>query len=150
MKMTSTQRFAVRTALVTSSTLATLIGAQALASLDETTLLQATPQAVIAPAELNTQSAVGLQPTAVNGAAAAAPTITILRHAGVQPSTSQTAAQPGTTSAQPPVIVRPPNPVQVAPPQPVQVVPPQPVQVAPPQAVVQQAAPAAPRTRSSR
>lgn len=139
MKMTSSKRFAVRTALVTGTTLATIIGAQALASLDEAASSKAMPP-VIAPSDLLPQST-GSTPVIVltSEAPAAAPDIVILRHAG-QVSTVQPAApQPGASIPNTqPVVIQPPNPVQVAVPQPVA------------QPVPQQGAPVVARTRSSR
>ena len=125
MKMTSTKRFAVRTALVTSTTLATILGAQALASLDETARAQPAPPPVVAPAETT----------------AAAPNIVILRHASAPELSfkTQAPAQPSSSNTVA-VQIQPPNPVQVAPPQPV-------VQQ---QAAAAQPAPSAPVTRSSR
>jgi len=137
MKMTSTKRFAVRTDLVTSTTLATVIGAQALASIDEAARAQPIPAPTIAPADPV------LQPTTATGqpVSAAVPNVVILRHAGevsapainVEP---QAPARPSASvvsgSAAP---ILPPNPVQIAPPAPV---------------VQQVAAQPAPVTRSSR
>lgn len=142
MKLTTPKRIAVRTALVTGTTLATVLGAQALVSLDEAALSQSTPAAVV-PADLTTQSAnevFVLQPAATSSVPAAAPNIVILRHAGSQGSASQPAVQSSvTTGSTPNVAIQPPNPVQVAPPSPV-------VQQVAPIAAAQPA----PRTRSSR
>jgi hypothetical protein len=133
MKMTSTKRFAVRTALVTGTTLATIIGAQALASLDETAFSQ-TPPAMVAPAELSLQSTDGVVFPSASQSPAAAPNIVILRHAGQAPSVSITAPQTNTSPVRPQTtVIQPPSPVQVTVPQP----------------VPQQSAPVA-RTRSSR
>lgn len=141
MKMTSSKRFAVRTALVTGTTLATIIGAQALASLDETAFSK-TPPAVVEPAALSTQS-MGSTPefSALSETAAAAPDIVILRHAGQVPS-----AQAQITAPQPSLTIANPQPVAIQPPSPIQVAAPQPVAQAAPQ---QSSAPVA-RTRSSR
>jgi hypothetical protein len=130
MKMTSSKRFAVRTTLATGTTLATIMGAQALISLDQTAL-STTPTAVIDPAPTGDTdlSVATILP-------AAPPNIVILRHAGqvtAAPTTApSTSPRIGTTS---PVAIQPPNPVQVAAPQPV------------PQ---QQSAPVVARTGSSR
>lgn len=120
MKMTSSTRFAVRTALVTGTTLATIVGAQALVSLDESSLSK-TPQAVVAPAELTTQptgSAPSLQPPI--DVPAVAPNIVILRHAGQVPAIQnvvpETNADPANRQS---ITIQPPNPVQVVVPQPV-------------------------------
>jgi hypothetical protein len=107
MKMTSTKRFAVRTALVTSTTLATIVGAQALASLDAATF-SSTPQAVVVPAGADSSTP------------AAAPNIVILRHAGQDSGASNTDSQANaSTINSQAIIVQPPNPVQVTVPQPV-------------------------------
>jgi hypothetical protein len=135
MKMTSTKRFAVRTTLVTGTTLATIVGAHALASFDEAAISK-TPPAIVAPVNLATQSTGNspiIQPSAE--VSAAAPDIVILRHAGQAPNVSSTVPQAsvGVTNPQP-VTIQPPNPVQVAVPQP----------------VPQQSAPVVATTRSSR
>lgn len=134
MKMTSTKRFAVRTVLITGTTLATIIGAQALASLDETAFSK-TPPAIVAPAELSLQSTNGTAVLpSVSQAPAVAPDIVILRHAEQVPSVSSAASQTNVNPVHPQtVVIQPPNPVQVVAPQP----------------VAQQSAPVA-RTRSSR
>lgn len=88
-RMTSSKRFAVRTALVTSTTLATIMGAQALVSID----------GISTPPPVESAS----QP------AAAAPNIVILRRAGDQPVTSSTSSQiapPRTVLVAPPPVVQ--------------------------------------------
>ena len=139
MKMTPTKRFAVRTTLVTGTTLATIIGAQALVSLDEDAF-SATPPASVAPVELtpqqtgNTSMALPTNTPSTTVLKAAPPTIVILRHAGQNPSAVAPATN--TIAINPPVaVIQPPNPVQVVAPQPV------------PQ---QQSAPAVAQTRSTR
>lgn len=134
MKLTPAKRFDVRTALVTGTTLATIIGAQALASLDKATLSQTTPSAIASPA--NPAVVMPFQSEGSGDVAAAAPNIVILRHAG-GPASVPTVA--------------PPQPItSVVGAQPAAIQPPNPVQVAPPQAVAQQIAPIAPITRSTR
>jgi hypothetical protein len=134
MKMTSSKRFAVRTALVTGTTLATIIGAQALASLDETAFSK-TPPASVAPAEISAQANSAPVFSTTPQAPAAAPNIVILRHASKRSSVTAPVPQTNTgASNSQAVIIQPPNPVQVAAPQPV------------PQA----SAPVVARTRSSR
>jgi hypothetical protein len=121
MKMTPPKRFAVRSALVTGTTLATIIGAQALASYDAASFSK-TPPAVIQP-----QFAGSIQ--SYTEVPAVAPNIVILRHAG------QTTQQGSPSIVNPQVaVIQPPNPVQVAAPQP----------------VPQQIAPVVAQTRSSR
>lgn len=141
MKMTPTKRFAVRTTLATSTTLATIIGAQALVSLDENTFS-------VTPTAINTS--VGLAPQQTSstdlGSAidtplkAAPPIIVILRHAGQPPVNAPSAAPSASiASSNPPsAAIQPPNPVQVVAPQPVQ------------QQSPQQSAPAVAQTRSTR
>lgn len=134
-KLTSTKRFAVRLSLVTGSTLAAIIGAQSLASLDRKT--SSAPD-ITAPVIIDpslAQPSVGLPSTgtqslsAKDAAVHAPPVITILRHS------SQNTA-PANAS------IKPPEPVQIA--------APQPIIVQAPGAVIQVAAPAQPSTRSSR
>lgn len=162
MKMTANKRFAVRTALVTSTTLATIIGAQALASLDAATF-ETPAQPAAAPANTIAQPtgvAVIAQPSAAlaydnmitdpsQPVGAAAPNIVILRHAGAAPAISiqtQTPAQSSPSSVQASASpLQPPSPVQVVPPAPVV----QQVTAFAPQ-VAAAPAPSAPTTRSSR
>ncbi len=129
-KLTSSKKFFVRLSLVTSSTLATIIGAQSLASLD----LQSTAQAPIAAALPADSIAAGSTLLNSSTAAQSAPTITIIRHAGEasegsgdddEANNSQILS--GTVTISPPV----------------------PVQVVPSNSVVVQL-PVQPRTRSSR
>ncbi|HYO89127.1 MAG TPA: hypothetical protein VER79_10785 [Candidatus Limnocylindrales bacterium] len=110
--MTQSKRFAVRLSLVTSSTVAMIIGAQSLATLD---------QVNAAPADNNTTAI-----TQIVTIAQAAPSITILRHAGttvqaapsvsISPRSSsgqpaaQMAAQP---AVRPQSVMQPPVPVVV-------------------------------------
>ncbi len=170
-KLNATKRFAVRMSLVTGSTLATIIGAQSLAMLDEQTFSALiTPEAAqVEPALANpapadtftlqngvptaTNAASGLlatttpQATATANPMPVAPNIAILRRPGqVAPVTAQPTAAPAQAVQSAPVQIAPPAPVQIAPPAPVV------VQAAPaPAAVAQPAAPApAPVTRSSR
>ena len=144
-----TRKLLVRTALVTSSTIATLIGAQNLALLDTDQIKQILaptiePTAALSlTSNLTSQAGATAQVSPTIEIVHAAPSITILRQAGqtgsIQPaSTNQTAIQP-------------PNPVQLAAPQPVIV-----QGEAPPPIIVQQAsgapaaAAAASTTQSSR
>ena len=153
-KLNATKRFAVRMSLVTGSTLATIIGAQSLALLDEqafSTLL--TPEAVnVAPQTTNDTFGAALTATpsitATSDPIAAAPNIAILRRPGQIAPVSAPTTAPAAASAQ----AVQSAPVQIAPPAPAQIAPPAPVVVqAPAPVVVQQAAPApAPVTRSSR
>jgi hypothetical protein len=101
------RKLLVRTALVTSSTIATLIGAQDLALLDRRQIEQALtpttePTIPVAPA---TSIPAAIEITH------AAPSVTILRRPGqtgpVQPPPAQAA------------LIQPPAPVQLAPPDPV-------------------------------
>jgi len=107
-KMTSTKRFVVRTALVTSTTLATILGAQALASTDGAGLIQPTAGA---PTEVAVAATSGSAQVV-----SAAPDIVILRRAGDQPASAQTTTPPvvNHTIAQSPQVTLP-NPVQVVP-----------------------------------
>jgi hypothetical protein len=142
-KLTSTKRFAVRLSLITGSTLATIIGAQSLASVDRH--LTTTPDlAVVSPP---VEPALTAAPPIVSGvtpsvdAAHVAPSITILRRPG----------QAG-ANATSNVAIQPPAPVEIAAPDPV-------IVQAPSAPIIVQAAPsgsaapapaARPATRSSR
>jgi hypothetical protein len=140
-KLTSTKRFAVRLSLVTGSTLATIIGAQSLASVDRH--LTATPDPAVTSPQvepaLNTVPPVisGVTPSAT--AVHAAPSITILRRPGQAGASANTS-----------VAIQPPAPVEITAPQPV-------IVQAPSAPTVIQAAPSGapapasrPATRSSR
>lgn len=108
--MTSTKRFSVRLALVTSSTVAMIVGAQTLATLD---VVNAAPASVDTTQNTTTQATVPQ----------AAPQITILRHAapaltfqartGTTTTTApaQVAARP---TMQPPVAVVVPQSSQMS------------------------------------
>lgn len=105
--MTSSKRFAVRLSLVTSSTVAMIVGAQSLATLD---------QVNAAPVDTAAVSPV-VQTTTL---AHAAPTITLVRHPAVTNSAApsvtinpQTSA--GQTVTQPQVAMQAPVPVLVSP-----------------------------------
>ncbi len=141
MKMTPTKRFAVRTTLATSTTLATIIGAQALVSLDENAF-SVTPTAVDMSVGLAPQptGSTDLSSSTDTTLKAAPPIIVILRHAGQQPVNAPSAAPSASiTSSNPPsAAIQPPNPVQVVAPQPVQ------------QQQPQQRPPAVAQTRSTR
>lgn len=127
------RKLLVRTALVTTSTIATLIGAQNLALMDARALM---------PAETVTDNnVVGAMPDAVQAPVPvthsapeitimqAAPSITILRQAGQVSMAAPAVSAPTTTSIQPPA------PAQISAPAPV---------------IVQQAQPVPQRSRSSR
>lgn len=141
------RKLLVRTALVTSTTIATLIGAQNLAMLDarafqgiemadtntDQEIIVVTPDAIRTPLPVE-RAAPNM--TILH----AAPSITILRQSG-QISTSQTAS----TS---PLSIQPPSPSSIQPP-PSSIQPPSPSQItAPNPIVVQQPVPQ--RSRSSR
>ena len=162
-KLTTTKRFAVRLSLVTGSTLATVIGAQSLASLNKP--LTATPDPVLpAAVEPQLQSAETVAPalevrddaqqvlipaSATAVPVHAAPVITVLRHAG-QPSAAVQSgqAQPYAPSN---VAIKPPDPVQLAAPAPVIVQAPGETIYVPAAASAAPApAPQQPTTRSSR
>jgi hypothetical protein len=117
--MTPLKRFVVRTTLVVGSTVATIIGAETLATVDVKST--ATPLAI-------PPTTIPIQPTAVSAKAAvvnAAPTIVIIRHAPVQQT--QGAQSPVTANT---TVVQPPQPVAVQP---------------RPQIIVQAAAPSQPQ-----
>lgn len=103
-KQDRTRKMIVRTALVTSTTIATLVGAQNLAMLDVAHSSQALAQSPDPVAMVVTPSAssVGIQQTA--------PSIVILRSAGQGQSQPQSVAATSN--------IQPPNPVQLAAPQP--------------------------------
>lgn len=130
-KLNTTKRFAVRLSLVTGSTLATIVGAQSLASLNK--LPAATSDPVLpAAVDLQTQAmgtAVPIQIVGDDGQRVsipaspaaipvhAAPVITILRHPGQAGAGSQSGqAQTYVPSN---VGIKPPDPVQLAAPAPV-------------------------------
>jgi hypothetical protein len=133
-KLTSTKRFAVRLSLVTGSTLATIIGAQSLASVDRH--MTATPDPAVTSPQV--EPALNTAPPIVSGftpsatAAHAAPSITILRRPG----------QAG-ASASANVAIQPPAPIEITAPEPVI------VQV-PSAPIVIQAAPSGPAAPASR
>jgi hypothetical protein len=142
-KFTSTKRFAVRLSLVTGSTLATIIGAQSLASLDKqagavpdpTTPMVSDPQLQSSFSTIGGQLPKSSDVTNTENNSSvihAAPTITILRRPG----------QVGASAASSTTSIKPPTPIQIAPPEPIIVQAPS----APP--VVVQAAGAAPAPAS--
>ncbi|WP_119070643.1 hypothetical protein [Aggregatilinea lenta] len=94
-KLTTSKRFLVRLSLVTGSTLAAIIGAQSLASLD----LQSTSRAVEAAQTVDTSTA-----------AQVAPTITIIRH-----DADDTVLSVDEDDSAATVTIAPPVPVQVVP-----------------------------------
>lgn len=139
--ITPTKRFVVRTSLVTGSTLALIVGAQALVSVDlqnKSAEQSATTQIAESSTVLQTQPL--MPPT--QAVISAAPNIVILRHPSeAKPITSN-------NSNQPPIHARPVQPAPSA-----LIQPPQPV-VVPAQGpvVIQGSAPSAPAptTRSTR
>jgi hypothetical protein len=159
-KLNTTKRFAVRLSLVTGSTLATVIGAQSLASVNKP--LTATPDPVLPAAVAPQLQSTGTvapalevrddaQQVAIPAAATAAPVhaapvITVLRHAG---QTSAVVPNAQTQSAAPSnVTIKPPSPVQLAAPAPVIVQAPGETIYVP--AASAAPAPSQPTTRSSR
>ncbi|HEX3053804.1 MAG TPA: hypothetical protein VHP83_24305 [Aggregatilineaceae bacterium] len=94
--LNSTKRFLVRLSLITSSTIATIVGAQSLAVMDR----PAVPQ----------QNLVVSNDTTVPQAP---PSIVILRHPG------QTALNSAQSVTQSGAVVQPPQPITIAPPSPV-------------------------------
>ncbi len=135
-RMTAPNRFAVRLALVTGTTVATIVGAQTLASLDAKAFSQAESPAQFEPIDfvaeplpqnpntnIFTNSIPAVQNTTTQQTVTgnAAPNIVIIRHSGsnsaVVPSastTTSTTVQSNTTTA-----VQPPSP-SIAPPAPAQ------------------------------
>jgi hypothetical protein len=143
------RKLLVRTALVTSSTIATLIGAQSLAVVDTAKIEEIlTPVVVpveavaIAPGTTTVQDEV-LQAAPLIEIQNARPSLTILRHPGQTGPIQTTSSQPRN--------IQPPSPVQLAAPEPVIV-----QCEAPPPIVIQQASSSSSssssssRTRSSR
>ncbi|MBZ0291090.1 MAG: hypothetical protein K8L99_00850 [Anaerolineae bacterium] len=137
------RKLLVRTALVTSSTIATLIGAQSLALLDNTKI-----EEILTPIVPPTEGiAVAPSPTTIQDEITNAapsieilhesPSLTILRHPG------QTG--PIQTASSQPRNIQPPNPVQLSAPEPVIV-----QGEAPPPIIIQQSSGSSSRTRSSR
>jgi len=122
-KLTSTKKFVVRTALVTSTTLATIMGAQALASVDQADFSQSIPDpvpAVASPAVGISQPASNLVPQSTNTVSAEAPSIVILRRAGDAPTNAGTVNTiPNTVTQNTNAPIALPNAIQVAPPEPV-------------------------------
>ncbi len=98
--MTSGKRFAVRLSLVTSSTVAMIIGAQSLATLN---------QVNAAPVD-NIVSVPVVQVTPI---VHAAPSITIIRRAGT--TTTASANTSGTTTAAPTTAMQAPVPIVLSP-----------------------------------
>ncbi|MBK9126105.1 MAG: hypothetical protein IPM16_23660 [Chloroflexi bacterium] len=138
-----TRKLLVRTALVTSTTIATVVGAQNIAMLDALQL-QATPPAQDIPLQvLDTpaDTAAVLQAAPQLSIVRAAPSIIILRQAG-QVQAPQAAASSSTTA-----VIQPPVPAQLAPPAPIIV---QQQAPAPQQQVAVAPAPAVQQSRSTR
>ncbi|MBI1276658.1 MAG: hypothetical protein GC179_00885 [Anaerolineaceae bacterium] len=128
--MTPLKRFAVRATLVVGSTMATIVGAETLATLDikPTSILPANPAdtAVITPAIESTKTVIS-----------SAPTIVIIRHSPVNNPV------PKVTNSTP-INIQPPRPITIVQPPPVVI-----VQSSSP-AQVQSQAPSQPSTQSSR
>ncbi|HUN07632.1 MAG TPA: hypothetical protein PLQ56_13575 [Aggregatilineales bacterium] len=114
-----TRKLLVRSALVTSATIATFVGAQNLAMLDATRLQQLltpSPQAVAENPVAVEATAAQIQQAAPNLVIQqAAPSIIILRHGGQQPQpVVNTAPQ-----AAAPAAIQPPAPSQISAPAPI-------------------------------
>lgn len=139
-----TRKLLVRTALVTSTTIATVVGAQNIAMLDALQF-QLTPTAedlAVQPPDLATAADIA-QTAPLITVVRAAPSIIILRQAGqAQPAQ---AAAPNTTTA----AIQPPIPAQLAPPAPIIVQQEAPAP-APQQQVMAAPAPAVQQSRSTR
>jgi hypothetical protein len=133
-QMTHSKRLLIRSGLVTGSTLATLMGAQILATLDQQQFnTESTAKiAPIATDDVNLSvvpdvNTIPLLPTAANTPVAvqAAPNIVILRHPGQTAVTiedtapSEPPAQVSGPQIAARVAIQPPNPVAIAPPAPV-------------------------------
>lgn len=133
-QMTHSRRLLIRSGLVTGSTLAALMGAQILATLDQKQFdTEATPEiAPITPASAAlpaspTVAPPTLVPTVTSTAEIieAAPNIVILRHPGQIAAATGNSASLATQQPTPRpqvaarVNIQPPNPVAVAPPAPV-------------------------------
>lgn len=163
--MNATKRFFIRLSLVTGSTLATIIGAQSLASLEALPTSEAPPPpadttASNAPVQAWTPtpgepSAALIASDAPTGTPVhAAPSITILRHPGQTGSSPSASAGNMALAASSSGVIQPPNPQQATAPDPVivqqpgQVIVQQAAPIAPPQAAP--AAAPAPQTRTSR
>ncbi|MBL8145964.1 MAG: hypothetical protein JNL34_06235 [Anaerolineae bacterium] len=112
--MTSNKRFAVRLSLVTTSTLALIMGAQSLATLDTVNAAAAATEHSAGATVTNTAAS-----TTETVIANAAPQITILRHAApsitiqAHDSTASTTATKSSTAAAP-ATMQPPVPVVVS------------------------------------
>ncbi|MBZ0303419.1 MAG: hypothetical protein K8J31_26995 [Anaerolineae bacterium] len=110
-----TRKLLVRSALVTSSTIATLIGAQNLALLDtrqNEPILTPTTEPTAAPPPESTPEAEAVVPAAPTlEIIHAAPSVTILRRAGQTGAIQPVSVRPAS--------IQPPNPVQLAAPAPV-------------------------------
>ena len=112
-----TRKLLVRTALVTSSTIATLVGAQNLALQDVSpteqvaspTIEQSGIPTAAAVSTIEAALVIPISPT--NAVAHAAPSVIILRRAGQSGPIQQQALQPAS--------IQPPVPMQVAAPEPV-------------------------------
>ena len=126
------KRIIVRTALITGSTIATVIGAQSLAILDQVQLGAASG------ADATVASADQTQTSTSSVVTNAAPNIVILRHPGETSSSTQTTTAQGSSGP----VIRPPSPVEVTAPTITQ-------QQSSPAVVTQQQTFWVPRTRSS-
>ncbi len=143
-----TRKLLVRSALVTSATIATFVGAQNLAMLDATrieALFTPSPEAVIVTPLPEVTTPVPVVHAAPNLAIQqAAPSIIILRRSGQAAVNPNPTANPGGSGA---AVIQPPAPSEVAAPAPVVVQQGATPQIAAP-VVVQQ--PVIPSSRSSR
>lgn len=152
-----TRKLLVRTALVTSTTIATLVGAQNLAMLDARSFQASdvapteTPNTVVVVTPEATRTPVTIERAAPNlTILQAAPSITILRQSGQLEAAQDASLQVASVPA-----IQPPSPSQIPAPDPVVIQPPAqaplPAQVnIPPPVVVQRQAPAPQRSNSSR
>ncbi len=128
--MSRSRRIIVRTALVTSSTFAAIVGAQSLAVLDQAPSNpsgEGNLEPIIRPMSTNPPTAIPSSATAPTDTVSepiieVAPSITILRHPGqsvvtlevVSPTSPSDPGLPATTFT-----IQPPSPVQIAAPDPV-------------------------------
>jgi hypothetical protein len=119
-KLTSSKRFLVRVSLVTGSTLATIIGAQSLAALnnqDTNTTPPTAPRS--SPLGLTNQVMPTLALTPGATAVHAAPSITILRRPGQTNAQNANSTNGGLQPQSAGIVIAPPVPVQIALPEPV-------------------------------
>lgn len=117
------RKLLVRSALVTSTTIATFVGAQNLAMLDATrleTMLTPSPEVAIVNSLPETTTPVPVErvvPALV--IQQVAPSIIILRRAGQGGEAAVSANPPGSPGASSAVVIQPPAPAEIAAPAPV-------------------------------